>query len=439
MIVVRALRQTRRLAVLWMLMPLGVLALPLWAWPIPDWRALIGTVVGFTFAFWAGAAAMAAAIAPDARQFDQRLPPAGAGDGWGMRAAFVLAILINIASLFARASFNPFNCGDIFTCSNAAYQGYAEGVQGGAGAIVEYLRIVTSPILYGVLGLAIWNLAAGRGGPTLLFVGVIATEAVVAMATGTARNLANLLLFAGFALFLARLLRPPGARRRSGWATLVMATLGILFFLYFAAIQLGRDGAVAVVGLQPFGNGYIESLSHQLDSDNFVLKGFESLARYLAQGYFVLAQVLDMPMGDSFPFGHSIFLARRGGDEAYISASLPGRLESATGWSRQMAWHSIYPWLMSDFGYVGTAIWMAIFGALFALAVFVALTRADVLSKLPLFLMFLLVLYVPANNQLAQNAETTVAFVVMALILLVRGVGLIASRRGAPVLLASAA
>lgn len=75
-------------------------------------------------------------------------------------------------------------------------------------------------------------------------------------------------------------------------------------------------------------------------------------------------------------------------------------------------------------------MWMALFGAFSTLASAVALTRNDPLAKLPVFLMFLLVLYAPANNQLAQAPETTAAFLIAAVIMPARLPSLLAPARG---------
>ena len=438
MTVLAQLGQARLWCLLYMLAPLPVMWTPLWDWPVPDWTQLGLAVLLFALAFQAGAHAMALALRPAARLLDDRLGTAGLVPDRGLAIPLMLALVIatNLVTLAARASGTLLACGgNILACTNEAYASYVEGAA--TGSPVEYVRIALSPFLYGATGLSIWNLLAhGRADRAWPFyVAALASEALLAIGTGTSRNMANLVLFG---LFARAMLGAVSARRRkaSPWTWLLWGLLAVGFFLYFAATQLSREGFVALAGLQAFGGSHIESLSYRTGSESFLLKGLESVARYLCQGYFVLGLALEHDGGATFPFGHSMFLARRAdmalGGDFYLAMSLPGRIESATGWDYFRAWHSIYPWLMSDLGVAGTALAMAIFGALAMLALAVALTRNDALSKLPLFLMFLLVIYVPANNQLAQSPETYAAFWVAVAILLVRFVGMVAPWPAAP-------
>jgi hypothetical protein len=437
MSVLAQLARARLWCLLYMLAPLPLMWTPLWDWPVPDWTLLTLVVLLFAGAFWAGALAMALALRPAARAMDARLAAAGLVPDRGLAIPLMLIVVVlaNLVTLAARASGSLAACaGNLLACTNEAYAAYVEGT--GTGSPVEYARIAISPVLYGAIGLSIWNLLAhGRADRAWPFyAAALASEALLALGTGTSRNLANLVLFAIFARAVLGAVRAR-RRRTSPWTWLLLAVLAVGFFLYFAATQLSRDGFVALAGLQRFGSTYIESLSWRTGSDSFLLKGVESVARYLCQGYFVLGLALGMEGGATFPFGHSMFLARRAdlamGGDYYREMSLPGRIESATGWDYLQSWHSIFPWLMSDLGVAGTALAMVVFGALAMLALAIALTRNDALSKLPLFLMFLLVIYVPANNQLAQAPETYAAFWAAVLLMAVRLVGMLAPRRAA--------
>lgn len=416
--VLTRLRYARRLAAFWMLLPLAVLALPLWSWPVPDWTALTLTLLLFTVTFVVGFVLAETALRPHAAELDRRARAAPARDRW-LPWMLVGVIAMNAITLVARAAyFNPLECSNVLACTNDAYQGYIKGSSMGASAPVEYIRIVFSPFIYAALGLSVWRLVGRGGSYRRLCIVVVLSEMAIAFATGTSRNIANLLLFAAFCRLLQAGLAVVRVRARDQVAGAVALAVGAgAFFLYFASTQLARDGAVALVGLHPFRGGYIEALSYTTGSTSFALKGLESVARYLSSGYFGLSLGLDMDMGETFPFGHSTFFARNAsvilGDDTFLTRSLPAQIEWFYGWDRIMSWHSVYTWLMSDFGYAGTAFIMAVFGAIAAFAFAVAIAFHDNLSKLPALLMFLFVLYVPANNQLAQAPETAVAFLAM--------------------------
>lgn len=434
MILQKLLRAGRWAVLFWTLLPLALLATPIWDWPVPDWRNLIAHVLAWAGAFHVGALLAAMAMRRAGPRLDAELAAAFRAPtrhDWSIVIALVAVIALNALTALSRsAAFSVGSCGGGFLeCSNAAYAAFVEGQQSGAAAAMEYARIVLSPVMQGGIAFAAWGLVVHpRGGPRLLYAGVLLTEILVSVITGTSRNFANLILL-GIALFgIRRALIPHLARIRLGVIIVILAaSLG--FFAYFSAIQIGREGLVAAVGLQPFSDGYIEALSSRSGSDNFLLKGIESVVRYLSGGYFSLSLGLDLKFGETFPFGHSLVLSRRAelttGSDHWIAMSIPGQIESAYGWERNRQWHSIYSWLLSDFGRMGTAAIMAMLGAVFSFALALAVTKSDLLSKLPFFLMFILVLYIPANNQLTQMMETTTAFIFSIGLLLVRLPGLV--------------
>ena len=415
----RSLAFARTIATAWILLPLLALSLPLWSWPITSYATLYLVIGGFTGCFWIGC--MAASLvfaATDAPAPAQPKPH----DATLLRAIMIGAIGLNLLTIATRAAFNPFACADLLACSNDAYQAYIEGQTTGSGAAFEYVRIGLSPFIYGALALAIWGSEAGTPGIGRLRWGVIASEVVLAVATGTSRNIGNVLLFALFAASIRRLASGVKAKPRSPWVYVGAVVLVALFLAYFSFTQLNRDGAVAAVGLLPFGHGYVEALSYTTDDDSVLLKGAESIVRYLASGYFCLALAIDLPTGLTFPFGSSMFLARRAidstGDGNYVTLSLPGQMESLYGWSYMQQWQSLFSWLLSDYGYIGTGIVMIGVGFYFIAACGIALTDHKIFSKLPVFLGFIMVIYIPANNQIFQTPETYICFVFSAMLLL---------------------
>ncbi len=411
-----ALAFARTIATLWILLPLVAISLPVWAWPITSWSKLYLIVGIFAACFWVGC--WLAAMLFEATNS----PPGPASPPW--RAArtvtlvLLIAIVMNIATIFSRAAFNPFACANLLSCSNDAYQAYVAGQSTGEGAAFEYLRIAVSPLIYAALALAIWGKEGDHDRHRWLRWGVIGTEVVLAIATGTSRNIGNLLLFAFFVSGVRRRASGAVVKPRSTWFYIGVVALVLAFLSYFAFTQLNRDGFVAAVGLLPFGHGYIEALSYTTDDDSVVLKAVESVVRYLASGYFSLALALDLAEGKTFPFGSSMFLARRSamgtGDDSYVTLSLPGQIESLYGWSYMQQWHSLFSWMLSDYGYIGTGIVMIGVGFFFIAALGVSLTVEGVWSKLAIFIGFIMVAYIPANNQIFQAPETYVAFLVAA-------------------------
>ena len=412
-----ALAYARTVATVWILLPLAALSLPVWDWPIPSFPALYAVIGVFTACFWLGCFLASALL--------EALPPGVAADHHtyrGTNAILVLVAILNLATLFSRASFNPFTCADLLACTNDAYQAYVAGAGSGADSGFEYLRIALSPLIYGALAFSLWgSIGKSSRSTRALQWAVIGSEVLVAVATGTSRNIGNVLLFAVFIAGVRRRASGDAAKPRSVWMYIGGAIALIAFLSYFAFTQLNREGAVAAVGLLPFNGGFIEALSYTSDNDSVLLKAVESITRYLASGYFCLAMALDLKVGLTFPFGSSMFLARRAitatGDDGYVTLSLPGQMESIYRWSYSQQWQSIFTWLLSDYGYVGTGIVMIGIGFFFIATLGVALTSNSLISKLGAMIGFIMVVYIPANNQVFQTPETFAAFVFGAAVL----------------------
>lgn len=399
-------------AVAWMLLPLFLLRLPIWDWPVPDWQLLSLVLIGFMVAFSLGGIGglMLLDVLP-------ANAPAEAEQPWIPNwTILLLALLMNVGTMVSRASFNPFSCGNILECSNAAYQGYIEGASTGAGAAFEYLRILLAPAIYAGIAFSSWIMVfAGKKSHRYIAIMVIFSEIIIAIATGTSRNIANLILFIMFIYFLKRSVYPKtdGSTAKKILILILLFTLAILFFLYFSFLQINRDGFVAAAGLLGFNGGFIESYSFQTGNDSFILKGIESVVRYLATGYFSFSLALQMSPGLTFPIGSSQFLAMRamrGGDSFYVYHSLPGQIESFYDWSYMQQWHSLFSWLLSDYSMMTVMIIMFFVGFLFVVSIYVAMTNQSAFSKLPLMIMFIFILYVPANNQVFQAPETAIGF-----------------------------
>jgi len=80
------------------------------------------------------------------------------------------------------------------------------------------------------------------------------------------------------------------------------------------------------------------------------------------------------------------------------------------GWKPYGNWHSIYPWLASDFSFPGTLIIVFIIGHLFAKSWLDTLRGANPFAVAALAQFITMLVYFPANNQVAQGGESWTAF-----------------------------
>jgi hypothetical protein len=83
-------------------------------------------------------------------------------------------------------------------------------------------------------------------------------------------------------------------------------------------------------------------------------------------------------------------------------------------------WHSIYVWLMSDFCYLGTLRCVMVFGYSLAIFWIESMFRPSMFGLVGLYLLTVLFLYIPANNQIFQNRDSTVVFLFIGIIFVLK-------------------
>ena len=287
----------------------------------------------------------------------------------------------------------------------------------GSMPIVEYGRILFSPVLVAFFPMTIflWNYMARSR--KLMAALLIFYWISIYVSSGVNKGLADFIIT--LPVFLVAHIFWSKSRFISIKKILISClVLLILFLSFFGEGQKHREGGVGAEGVFNIGSSIIYSdrdsnLTKNLPESVLII--YESLSRYINQGYYALDKSFDIENSHTAFLGHSMFLSRQANriiDTTYFTDnSLPGVLEKNEGYGMYSLWHSIYVWLMSDFGYLGTLLCMAVFGYLLSVFWSETIIRPSVLSLSGLYLMSILFAYVPGNNQIFQSGETTVAFI----------------------------
>lgn len=353
------------------------------------------------------------------------------GTAYLRRALLISIVLLIPSSLSRTGSVLPDVLAGLRDAGAAYNQNFERLLYGNALVIVEYLRMLFAPFLVSVFPLAVvyWTHLTRR--VRCLAIVVIIFETSLYIATGTNKGIADALITLPWLMYLgisAGILRIFISRR-----TLVIALLVSFaaFLQFFGAGQAKRSGGVGEFGLFNTGFGLIEAdkanaISLLLSDNQKII--FESLARYVSQGYYALSLAFKIDHSSTLGFGHSMFLSRNAdaifGTTHFTWGSIPGVLENQTGWGMFTLWHSIYPWIASDVGFVGALVVMGILAYLFGISwgrsLITMAPKWVVLSYLLLILFF----YVPANNQIFQSGETCFAFFLLLLGLALPSLGI---------------
>jgi hypothetical protein len=303
---------------------------------------------------------------------------------------------------------------------NVYNQNFARLQNGDPFLWAEYFRILLSPLLVGVYPLAIvfWSHLSKR--MKALCVIAIVFHLSLYVATGTNKGLADFVMTLPWMIYLAYSAGLPRRRINRGVLVVGFLVFFIGFLLFFGRGQAQREGGVGELGVFNTGLSLLyadrsNAISLLLGNDFRTI--FESLTRYLGQGYYALSMSFGIDHHSTLGFGNSMFLARNAdaafGTTQFTAGSIPAILESQTGWSMLALWDSIYPWLASDVGFIGTLFVFALFSYLFGLSWGKSLITLKPGWIVITYLLFVMFFYIPANNQIFQTGESCCAFIIL--------------------------
>jgi len=160
-------------------------------------------------------------------------------------------------------------------------------------------------------------------------------------------------------------------------------------------------------------------------------------ALYLTQGYYALGLALELPWQPTWGVGHSFFTIDNAARwfPAVLSRPYPMRIE-AFGWDAYRSWSSFYPWVASDLSFAGTLVLMFMIGLGTGVSWRDTLNGASPFAVAAFGCFLVVILYLPANNQMLQFGEGwTATWGILAAWLLVRrrmGPGLHRATRPTP-------
>lgn len=136
------------------------------------------------------------------------------------------------------------------------------------------------------------------------------------------------------------------------------------------------------------------------------------LTSYLTQGYYAFSMSLGLDFKPLYGMGNSMFLMENfkevfGIDLYYYTYQ--SRL-IAYGWNPYVNWHSFYVWVANDVNFPGVIIIMFLIGYLLGLVYKDAIINSNPVALTLLCLICILMVYLPANNQVLSYPTTFISF-----------------------------
>lgn len=228
---------------------------------------------------------------------------------------------------------------------------------------------------------------------------------------GTQKTLGDLIVII-LSVFITNMIKNPIKFTRK----VSFVVLAVIVVLFFSSILMGR----IVMWSYSFSSHGLA----QVDMNNWIIKifpegidaGFAFFIYYITHGYYGLSLSLQLPFKWSYGLGSSFEirdLASRflGLSSLVDGTTYPERMQAATGWDAYANWHTIFPWIASDFTFIGAILIVSFSAYLYAKAWKEVLLKNKWQSILMFTMLNIQWVYLPASNQLFQTRTTLTVFV----------------------------
>jgi len=276
---------------------------------------------------------------------------------------------------------------------------------------IEYLRILCAPFLIGLIPLkfsANQNLSRHEKAAFWIF---IVLNGMMFVSMGVNRGIFESIFGIGFCAAMERLKSGQRLWRLSAIRVLAILAIAVAGALFFAEGQLNRSGSGALIGYFPAANASssLNPSTAENEAEKYLWVVVNQFSIYMTQGYYLGGEIFSADNTPStFGFGYSDFLLRNasavfGGD--FLMRSPVYAFEDSKGWAHGNYWFSIIPWFASDVGYVGVAIILLAFAAIYSRAASRFIRRGDAIDLLVAYFLFFLFFYSSANNYIFQSGD----------------------------------
>jgi uncharacterized membrane protein YjdF len=287
-------------------------------------------------------------------------------------------------------------------------------------------RVLAHPFVFSVVPLCILNWRSLRLVHKSILAATIICAVIVSLSRGTDRETADIVIFLLACLLIAqarnRVFRDGSgserrfARRKMVSLSVLLGVLAIIVFYVFVERKLARySGDATALCAGSSADICISSQSPLWE----VLGAWGTFAvaitsSYMSQGFYGLSLAMGLDFQSTFGTGISPLMARlyealSGNTEMYMR-SYTFRLREL-GWSDENAWSTLMIWFANDLGFVGALLPLGFLSYIFGASWRDAVMARDDSAAIVFVMLFLMFIYLPANNQIGQSPDLSYTFV----------------------------
>lgn len=272
--------------------------------------------------------------------------------------------------------------------------------------------VLISPILWLCVPLAVssWETLSFKMKSAIVF--IVGANVATWIAMGTVQGIADNAVIIALSIMVSG--KKVRLKRKSLVRFVAITAFLATVVFYFSYAQNSRSHGQMITATDP-------QAGITLDTNNFILLALPPSAQsavgrgcsYLTQGYYGLSLALSVPFQWTYGVGHSLFWSAflqhfTGVDVTNLT--YPARIDEQFGWSMQVRWDSVYPWLASDLTFPGTLVLMLFIGRLLASTWIDAQVGENPYAPSLFILVMLIILYFPANDKMLTNGFSVGAF-----------------------------
>jgi hypothetical protein len=328
-----------------------------------------------------------------------------------IRVGFWLALLLLPFSISVYTGKSIFDIASVLD-QNAVYTSLGEAFEEESMTrkLLSLIRGLVAPVTIAVIPLAAFYWSQLGTGTRTFAVGTVITYMLFSAFRGTDKEMGDLVILSLSGILVRTVFvsvrgKQVSKRRILRSAGFVGAFIG-LFVILFVFRKSERMG-----GFVPFclyGEVACFEPTNSSELSDIISFGMAMFSAYFVQGYYGLSLALKLDYEWTYGIGHSqplqsiasLFFNVGPIYERGLMAQL-----QTVGWHDRFVWSSIFPSLASDITFLGIPFLFLFIGSVYGRSWLSAVSKGRLESVVLFALLTILVIYIPANNQIAQSFD----------------------------------
>ncbi|XCP85320.1 hypothetical protein ABXS75_00470 [Roseburia hominis] len=249
----------------------------------------------------------------------------------------------------------------------------------------------------------------------LIVLNVVLYILVFLFGYGNQKGVSDIVIYFAVAIYVTRM---HAGKKNSKKSIRIIAVILIGALFLFSYMQYLR---YKPMGINASNFHLHSSGEYYFDTNHIIFKVFGEklgfgmasiMSGYLSQGYYGLSLCMQLPFEWSFGIGSSYALTRllsKFGISGIYERTYLSRMTENFRRNGLRSWNTIFPWLASDYTWIGAMIFFVFVGYFLSKAWKEVIENDNIISYLVVVNVFVLILFTPANNQLFHGYDSFIS------------------------------